>query len=93
MVIIDKKTGVIVGAFDAVVGDNKSERVGHKNSKTFLENYCQNGGTLKYGINIVNNKITLSTRNNVPVFYLDLSRAELLQGINKINFLTLKLVF
>ena len=84
MIIVNKKTGQVIGAFDAVVGDTESQRVKEKEQKTFATN-CQDDGKLVYGIGVKDNKLVKLSRDSVPVMYLDLSRHELMKCISDID--------
>lgn len=83
MVIMHRKTGKIIGTYDAVVGDNKSQRLQQKETKTFVKN-IRRDGKLVYGIGVGDKigidgarEIIKQQRNDVPVLYLDLSKQEL----------------
>jgi len=97
MVIVDKTTGAVIGAFDAVTWEQAqgvSKRAKDKHSKEIIEN-CQEGGKLRYGLGLSgkqtetsgkDGKVVLMPRNNVPVLYLGLSTPKLKKALLSIDF-------
>lgn len=75
-VLIDKETGAVVCGFDEVLGYTGDDG-GDKKSKKIIENLSRGGTSLKYGATIVNDKIERKSLENIPTFYLALSKEEL----------------
>lgn len=78
-VLIDKETGAVVCGFDDVlghIGDDGGEIKDEKIKKKLL----LGGSSLKYGATIINNEIVRKQLENVPTFFLSLSKEEL-EGI------------
>lgn len=95
-VFMNRQTGEVIGAFDAVVGKNKKARMESKSSKTFLSN-CKNNGKLIYGLGVDNRpgiprdeRITKQRRDGkgegFPVLYLGMSIQELTECLSKVDF-------
>ena len=75
-VLIDKETGAVVCGFDEVLGftgDDGSE----KKDKKIKENLSRGGTSLKYGATIVDGKVERKSLENIPTFFLSLSKEEL----------------
>ncbi|MCU0652784.1 MAG: hypothetical protein MUD10_00805 [Candidatus Pacebacteria bacterium] len=88
--LMNRKTGDIIGAFDAVTGINKEQSIQRKKSKTFKEN-CKGNGKLVYGLGVDSNgeivKKRRDTENDrLPVLCLGLSVQELSEYLQKIDF-------
>lgn len=77
-VLIDKETGAVVCGFDEILGfqgDDGGDKKSEKIKKIILE-----GGTsLEYGATIVNGKIKRQKLENIPTFFLSLSKEELIK--------------
>ena len=80
-VIMEKETGNIVCAVDDVTAEENSEKFEEKR-KRVMEKNMAGGGTLKYGIAKNKGKKRF---NNIPVFWLDLSRENLIKAEKKFN--------
>jgi hypothetical protein len=75
-VIINKKTGDVICAFDEVHGQSGQERYDKKLGK--VKQLAKSGGaTLKYGFSFEDGSLIKKSIANVPVFYLALSSDEL----------------
>lgn len=80
-VIVEKKTGAVVGAFDEVVANGKTEKEG----KVAARN-TRGGAFLKYGIGAAAGTKTVKQNNShIPLFYLALEEKELNDAINDFN--------
>jgi len=79
--ILDKETGNIVCAFDEV-GDSSGLRFEEKKKKILERN--QRGCSIRYGLGIQKGKLTLENRENIPIFYLALSKESIKNGIKKL---------
>ncbi|HUT96248.1 MAG TPA: hypothetical protein VMW82_01625 [Candidatus Paceibacterota bacterium] len=80
-VILDRKTGEIVSAFDEV-SEIKGERYEEKSGKIMGKN--SRGAFLKYGLALdADKKIIFQKLNNIPLFYLALPKRYLENGIKK----------
>jgi hypothetical protein len=78
-VILDRKTGEIVSAFDEV-SEIKGDRY-EKKANNIMEKNCR-GVFLKYGLTLgPDKKIILQKLNNIPLFYLALPKRYLEDGI------------
>lgn len=78
-VILDRKTGEIVSAFDEV-SEIKGERY-EKKANNIMEENCR-GVFLKYGLALdPERKIILQKSNHIPLFYLALPKRYLEDGI------------
>lgn len=86
-VIFDSQTGDIVGAFDAVVAGEESRRLDQKEEQAIWENFRNNGGKIKYGLNVdEDGKIIGQSREEVPVFYFNLDNRDLKDYLRKANY-------
>lgn len=78
-IIIHKKTGKVICAFDEVTNTHKENR--HFNSKkdAILEKNNKDGAEIKYGITFENGgeKMNLEKLSHIPIFHLSLSRREI----------------
>lgn len=91
-VLIDKKSGEIVCSMDEIIGHQGDDGKEVKEKK--IKKIMAKGGTeIKYGARLDNNrKIESATCQNVPAFYLSLSKKDLLRLLdayysNKEDFL------
>jgi hypothetical protein len=75
-VLIDKQTGAIVCGFDEVLGYEGDDGGEIKTKKT-QDILAKGGSSLKYGATIEDGKIKRQEINNIPTFYLSLSKEEL----------------
>lgn len=83
-IIIEKDTGNIVSAFDEVndeIGEAFRKKVGSVMDKN------RSGAKLKYGLSIdpTSKKIIGQSVENIPIFYLSLSKKDLEKGIKKFS--------
>jgi hypothetical protein len=83
-VVIDKKTGQIVCAFDEVHDHEKGERAGQKVEK-IRKIAHRNGTTFKYGIALEEGRLVRKAVHNLPVFYLSLPTSELERALNSLG--------
>lgn len=88
-VLIDKKTGAVICGFDEVlgaVGDGgiqmKEEMIAKSEKKAERK---RTGARLKYGATITNGVLERKSLNNLPTFFLSLSREELMLLLEDIN--------
>jgi len=75
-VLIDKETGAVVCGFDEVLGFTGDDGSAKKDKK-IKENLARGGTSLKYGATIVNGQIERKSLENIPTFFLSLSKEEL----------------
>lgn len=75
-VLIDKETGAVVCGFDEVLGFTGDDG-GEKKDKKIKENLSRGGTSLKYGATIVNGQIERKSLENIPTFFLSLSKEDL----------------
>lgn len=75
-VLIDKETGAVVCGFDEVLGFTGDDG-GEKKDKKIKENLSRGGTSLKYGATIVDGKVERKSLENIPTFFLSLSKEEL----------------
>ncbi len=74
--ILDYRTGEVVGAFDEVHQSDNGERLAKKKEK--IHKVASRGGAkVKYGLKLENGKLTRAELRGVPVFYLGLTSNEL----------------
>jgi len=85
-IILEKKTGNLVCAFDEVA-DVDSPRYEEKIDKVLWRNMTKNGGILKYGLKMEKEggkmELKLGRAKNAPVFYLALSPWLVEEGAKK----------
>ncbi len=75
-ILLDKKTGEIVCAFDEVGADNA--RLDEKEERAFLTNIRKGGARLDYGFRKnEDGKFVPASINNLPLFYLAISSKDL----------------
>ena len=73
--IIDRKTGEVVGAFDEVHDSGGGKYTDAKEKK--IISIAKKGGTdINYGLKLVDGKFVRAELKNVPVFYLGLEESE-----------------
>ena len=73
--IIDRKTGEVVGAFDEVHDSGGGKYTEAKEKK--IINIAKKGGTeINYGLKLVDGKFVRAELKSVPVFYLGLEESE-----------------
>ncbi len=84
-VIVNKKTGDIICAFDEVHGQEGQERYDEKKRLKF-ERSKRQGSELKYGIGLENGRLAKKSIKNIPVFYLALSSGEFKELLGRMNF-------
>lgn len=76
--ILDCVTGEIVGAFDEVHEGGDGRRTEEKKSK--IQKVAKKGGAeIRYGLKLVDGKLTRASLKGVPVFYLGLESTELVE--------------
>lgn len=75
-VLIDKETGAVVCGFDEVLGFAGDDG-GEKKDKKIKENLSRGGTSLKYGATIVDGKVERKSLENIPTFFLSLSKEDL----------------
>lgn len=84
-VIVNKKTGDVVCAFDEVHGEAGQERHDRKLDK--VKNIARKGGAaLKYGLSFENGAPVKKSLANIPVFYLALSNMELKELLGQMSY-------
>ena len=75
-VLIDKETGAVVCGFDEVLGFEGDDG-GEKKNKKIKETLSHGGTSLKYGATILDGQIKRQNLENIPTFFLSLSKDEL----------------
>jgi len=83
-IILDKKTGNLICAFDEVASISGKE-FEDKKEKVLSKNIKQKGVKLKYGIYLKGEKIDLGPIQNIPLFYLALPSDRLKEAIKKLS--------
>lgn len=84
-VIVNKTTGEVVAAFDELHNDDLGKRARAKEEKILKK--AKRGGThLKYGFSFDDGKLVKKSLQNLPIFYLGLTTAELHKIYSKMNF-------
>ncbi len=84
-VIVNKKTGDVVCAFDEVHGEAGQDRYDKKMDK--VKKIARGGGAnLKYGLTFENGAPAKKSLANIPVFYLALSNAELKELLGQMGY-------
>lgn len=77
-IIIDRKSGEVIGAFDEVHDSNNGRYTEAKRQK--VEKIARKGGTeIAYGLKIENGKLVRAKLTNVPVFYLGLEESKFIK--------------
>jgi hypothetical protein len=83
-ILVNKKTGEVICAFDEVHGKTKNGEEKRKMEKTLKS--AKNGGTeIDYGITYKNGKVVKEKINNVPIFYLSIENEGFMELINNIS--------
>ena len=80
--ILEKKTGSPVCAYDEVIGGRK---IFEAKKEKVLEENKQGGVGLKYGIRIEKGRIQKGKFKNIPIFYLGFPRQYFKEAIEKIS--------
>ena len=79
MILVNRKTGAVICAFDDVIGEPASDRVDEKNTK-MKNKFGRNGTTLKYGFRVTqeNRMPTLKEEEigSLPIFCLQVTPSE-----------------
>ncbi len=76
--ILDKETGAVICAFDEVLeNEGDQERGPSKKIAKVLKSAKRGGTQAKYGVSLVDKRITRAAIKNVPVFYLPLKSDDL----------------
>jgi len=84
-VILERKTGNLVCAFDEV-GETSGEAYERKRQKITERNEMENGGRLKYGIGTTEEgNLILTEVKNLPIFYLALPKEFIKKGIDNLS--------
>lgn len=84
-VIVNKKTGDVVCAFDEVHGERGQERHDQKLEK--VKKIARKGGAaLKYGLSFEAGRPVRKSLANIPVFYLALSNQELRGLLDQMSY-------
>ena len=86
-VLLDRRTGNVVCAFDEV-GDVRGDRYAKKVNDVMDKNIHQSGVSLKYGLGIKhdNEEVVIERREvrNIPIFYLALDERLIAKGLKEI---------
>ena len=84
--IIDKKTGNLIGAFDEVADTNGP--VFQEKQNRILDRNLNGGVSVKYGFAMSENGkiVPVEAQNNVPIFHLALSQTDLERGLAEVDF-------
>lgn len=82
-IIVERETGNMVCAFDAVADDRKA-RFSSKTAEIQERNAQCGGAQLKYGISIKDQKLVKKSFNGLPIFYLSLSSNVLKKGLKEL---------
>lgn len=84
-IILNKRTGEAVCAFDEVHEGGAGERTGEKMDK--IKKVAMRGGAkVRYGIKLEKGELTRAEMTTLPVFYLGLKSAELTDLLANMNF-------
>jgi hypothetical protein len=84
-IILNKRTGEVICAFDEVHEGGRGERTNAKIEK--VKKIAKKGGTeITYGLNLENGKLVRSGMKNIPVFFLGLKSEELLNLLNNMEY-------
>ena len=76
-VIVDKETGAVICGFDEVIG-HEGDDGAEKKSDKIKKIMARGGASLKYGLGFnQENELGVKSLNNLPAFYLSLSKQEL----------------
>ena len=88
-IILEKKTGNLVCAFDEVAsrgvlkGDKRGRQIYEQKKKRILKKNAKGGASLKYGLKMEGSRPVPARVENIPIFYLALSPNTIELGINK----------
>lgn len=84
-ILVNKKTGDVVCAFDEVHESKINSRRADKEKK--VEKIAEQGGiSIKYGLQILKGKLVEKEIRNLPVFYLGISTEDLEKLLSQMNF-------
>lgn len=88
--IIHRKTGKVVCAFDEVTNSNKENKYFNSKKESILEKNNKEGAEIKYGVTFENEseEMRLERLSHIPIFHLSLSEREIekeLWGFNDTN--------
>lgn len=84
-IILNKRTGEAICAFDEVHEGGAGERTGEKIDK--IKKVAKKGGArVRYGIKLEKGNLTRAEMTTLPVFYLGLKSAELENLLGKMDF-------
>jgi hypothetical protein len=84
-IILNKRTGEVICAFDEVHEGGRGERTNAKIEK--VKKIAKKGGTdIAYGLNLENGKLTRSRMKNIPVFFLGLKSEELMKLLSHMEY-------
>jgi hypothetical protein len=84
-VILDRKTGNLVCAFDEV-GESSGPKYERKKDEVLRRDREKGGGTLKYGLRIErDNRLVKDKVENVPIFYLALPKELIDETIEQLD--------
>lgn len=75
-VILDKRTGAVVCAFDEIHEDRIGKRLADKREKV-KKIVARGGARMRYGIAMEDGRLKRSRLDNLPMFYLSLGDADL----------------
>jgi len=84
-IIVNKRTGEAICAFDEVHEGGAGERTGEK-IKKIKEVAAKGGAKVRYGIKLENGELKRAEMTTLPVFYLGLKSAELTELLANMNF-------
>jgi len=84
-IILNRRTGEVICAFDEVHEGGRGERTNAKIDK--VKKIAKKGGTkIAYGLKLENGKLSRSKMKNVPLFFLGLKSEELLNLLNNMEY-------
>jgi hypothetical protein len=84
-IILNKRTGEAICAFDEVHEGGAGERTGEKMDK--IKKMAKKGGAgVRYGVKLEKGKLIRAEMRTLPVFYLGLKSAELENLLGKMDF-------
>lgn len=87
-IIIHKKSGKVICAFDEVTNFNKRNKYFKSKKETILEKNNKDGVEIKYGITFQNEgeKMNLEKLSHIPIFHLSLSRREIKKELVEFSY-------
>lgn len=85
LIIVNKKTGEVIGTFDEVHDRKMGDRTAEKNQK-IIKQAKKGGVNIEYCPTIENGKIKKQKRNNIPNFYLLLTIDELEDALKQVDY-------